>query len=134
MIVREDLENGLVRVYSDKGVKIRGGNPQGNYDITYIPSSATDRQYVETDIPVDKGSGPAQYSKVKILLAAKEDGTSQQLMSFIESNKEIEFIWHDSNVIEDNALLTSYMPLICSAMNKTEDEIRAFLNDRCRIA
>ena len=39
MIVREDLENGLVRVYSDKGVKIRGGNPQGNYDITYIPSS-----------------------------------------------------------------------------------------------
>lgn len=60
MIVREDLENGLVRVYSDKGVKIRGGNPQGNYDITYIPSSATDRQYVETDIPMDKGSGPAQ--------------------------------------------------------------------------
>ena len=45
-------EDGFVTTYSDKGFKIHGGNPVGNYD------SATDivgstNTYTETDIPAD---------------------------------------------------------------------------------
>ena len=51
MIVTKN-ENGFVTTYSDKGFKVRGGNPEGNYD------SATDivgstNTYTETDIPAD---------------------------------------------------------------------------------
>lgn len=51
MIVTKN-ENGFIITYSDKGFKIHGGNPVGNYD------SATDivgstNTYTETDIPAD---------------------------------------------------------------------------------
>ena len=131
MIIREDLGNGVTRVYSDKGVKIRGGFPGGDYDITYIPTDA-DRQYVETDIPVEQfPDGKKQYSKVKILLAARDAGFVNELIGLIESDKTLEYIWNASNVIEDNELLADYLPLIGMALGKTESEIRAFLDDNC---
>lgn len=45
-------EDGFITTYSDKGFKVHGGNPEGNYD------SATDivgstNVYTETDIPAD---------------------------------------------------------------------------------
>lgn len=51
MIVTKN-EDGFIVTYSDKGFKIRGGNPIGDYD------SATDivgssNTYTETDIPAD---------------------------------------------------------------------------------
>lgn len=51
MIVTKN-EDRFVTTYSDKGFKIRGGNPVGDYD------SATDivgstNTYTETDIPAD---------------------------------------------------------------------------------
>ena len=130
MIVREDLGNGIIRIYSDKGVKIRGGSPEGDYNITYIPDNVN-REYTETAIPVDKASGPKRYSKVKILLIAKRDGLSAALISFLESTKEIEFLWHDCNVIEDNALLAQYLPATAQALGKTEEEIRTILDESC---
>lgn len=52
MIIQEQLENGLVKTYSNLGLKIHGGFPEGDYDEAIDPADAG-RTYVETDIPID---------------------------------------------------------------------------------
>lgn len=135
MIVQEQMEGGIIRTYSNSGVKIHGGFPEANYDIAYDPEEAG-RVYTETDIPLDKPipeyiGGPKQYSKLKILLAARDAGFVDQLVEFIEGNKTIELIWNASNTIEDNELLGDYLPLIAQALGKDESAIRAFLDEYC---
>lgn len=51
MIIYEDLENGLVKAYSDQKMMIRGGSPKGLYSGAIDPKS-TSRTYEETDIPI----------------------------------------------------------------------------------
>jgi hypothetical protein len=131
MIVQEHLDDGLVRTYSNAGFKVHGGFPEADYDIVYDPEDAN-RQYVETNIPVDGPvQGPTQYSKLKILLAAQNAGFADALISFIEGNKMVELIWNASNTIEDNALLGQYISAISQAIGKTEEEIKAFLDEYC---
>ena len=48
MIIKETI-NGLIHTYSDTGMKIHGGFPQGDYDEAYDP---IDREYIETNIPI----------------------------------------------------------------------------------
>lgn len=53
MVVYDIIEEkGLVRAYSDKGLKIRGGMPLSDYNEALDPLGS-DRMYEETDIPVD---------------------------------------------------------------------------------
>lgn len=52
MIRTETLENNLIRTYSDAGVLIHGGMPEGDYVDAIDPVSAG-RTYVETDIPIE---------------------------------------------------------------------------------
>lgn len=52
MIVTENLENGLVRTYSDAGFYIHGGFPEGDYEEAVDPAEAG-RTYTETDIPIE---------------------------------------------------------------------------------
>lgn len=49
----------FVRTYSDKGVKVRGGFPEGDYDVAEDPASFN-RTYTETDIPIDGGEVTAE--------------------------------------------------------------------------
>lgn len=66
MIIREVLENGLVKTYSNAGYYIHGGNPEGDY-IEAIDPAEFNREYVETnriiepeDVPVieaEEGGG-----------------------------------------------------------------------------
>ena len=133
MIIQEEIGGGIVRTYSNLGVKVHGGFPESDYDIAYDPAEAG-RIYVETDIPVEaKPEGPAQYSKVKILLAAQEAGFATDLIALIKSDPMLECIWNASNVIEDNELLAGYLPLIAQALEKTELEIKTFLDENCII-
>ena len=130
-IIRENTGHGLIRTYSNLGMKIHGGFPEGDYDYVYDPEDA-ERTYVETNIPVEsKPEGPIQYSKLKILMAAQEAGFADALIAFIEGNKMIELIWNASNTIEDNDLLANYISSIAQALGKTEAEIKAFLNEYC---
>lgn len=140
-VIYENLGSGLMRAYSDSGVKIHGGFPESDYDLTYFPEDSG-RTYVETNIPVDRpiseqlaenDGGPKQYSKVKILLAAQEAGFVESLIEFIESDKTIEYIWNASNVIEDNELLANYMPVIGQVLGKNEEQVRAFLDEYCLV-
>lgn len=57
MIIQENLENGLIRTYSDQGVYIHGGFPEGDYAEAVDPASLN-RTYTETtiSIPTDNES------------------------------------------------------------------------------
>lgn len=48
MIVYENLQNDLVKSYSDEGFFIRGGFPESDYEEAIDPKSSN-RKYVETD-------------------------------------------------------------------------------------
>lgn len=61
MIKTETFQiNGVdfIRTYSDAGMKIHGGNPEGDYDIAEDPAEFN-RQYTETDIPIDDSEADA---------------------------------------------------------------------------
>lgn len=49
----------LVRSYSDKGVYIHGGYPEGDYAEVIDPAGAN-RTYVETDIPIEETEATAE--------------------------------------------------------------------------
>ena len=52
MIVQELIGDGLVRTYSDQGVLIHGGFPEGDY-VEAVDPVSLGRTYVETDIPIE---------------------------------------------------------------------------------
>lgn len=65
MIIQE-TENGLVKTYSNLGVYIHGGFPEGNYTEAIDPVELG-RTYVETDIPIEEEEAEAE-EILKILM------------------------------------------------------------------
>ena len=53
MIIQEIINETLVRTYSDKGVLIHGGVPEGDYAEAIDPISLN-RVYTETDTPIEQ--------------------------------------------------------------------------------
>lgn len=51
-MIRTETVNNLIHTWSDLGVKIHGGFPEGDYDEAYDPIDSG-RTYTETDIPID---------------------------------------------------------------------------------
>lgn len=52
MIVQEIINEDLIRTYSDRGLLIHGGFPEGDYAEAIDPISLG-RTYIETDIPIE---------------------------------------------------------------------------------
>ena len=50
-MIQQEIMGDLVRTYSELGVKIHGGFPEGDYDEAVDPIESN-RVYVETDIPI----------------------------------------------------------------------------------
>lgn len=75
MIITEQINETLVRTYSDRGVLIHGGVPEGNYTEAIDPVSLG-RVYTETDIPadeIDEGSLDAEYAEAgRIFMGVSE--------------------------------------------------------------
>lgn len=58
------------RTYSDAGVRIHGGFPEGDYDEAY---DDVQREYVETEIPRDDDQSPdAYYAEAGRILLGEE--------------------------------------------------------------
>lgn len=51
-MIKTEIIGNLVKTYSDLGMKIHGGMPEGDYDEAYDPVDSG-RTYVETDIPIE---------------------------------------------------------------------------------
>ena len=62
MIKTETFQiNGIdfIRTYSDTGMKVHGGSPEGDYDVAEDPAELN-RTYTETDIPIDTDESEAE--------------------------------------------------------------------------
>ena len=67
-MIKTEIINNLVHTWSDRGVKIHGGFPEGDYDDVYDPIDSG-RTYVETDIPID------------------EDATAEELLNILTGDE-----------------------------------------------
>lgn len=65
MIVYENLQNNLVKSYSDAGFFIRGGFPESDYEEAIDPKSAN-RKYVETDKKIPKPEATIEDYQAKL--------------------------------------------------------------------
>lgn len=52
-MIKTEIKGNFIRTYSDLGVKIHGGYPEGDYDEAFDPIDSG-RSYVETDIPIEE--------------------------------------------------------------------------------
>ena len=62
MIIQEEIEisgRDFIKTYSDKGVFIRGGVPEGLYADAIDPKELG-RTYEETDIPIPEDDEPSE--------------------------------------------------------------------------
>ena len=74
MIVQEILDENTVRTYSDRGVLIHGGFPEGDYAEAIDPISMN-RTYTETNIPIEQDfdTEDEQYAEAgRILMGVHE--------------------------------------------------------------
>ena len=70
MAIRQEIQGDLVRTWSDKGMYIRGGFPEGLYSEAVDPVSAG-RVYEETDIPIEDEASAEEI--VEILTGEEND-------------------------------------------------------------
>lgn len=74
MIVQEMISEDLVKTYSDRGMYIHGGMPEGDYAEAIDPVSLG-RVYIETDIPIetdDESDEDEVYAEVGRILMGEE--------------------------------------------------------------
>ena len=67
MIIPETFyigEREYIRRYSDLGVKIHGGSPEGDYDVAEDPVDLN-RTYTETNIPIEQDTEPETADKAE---------------------------------------------------------------------
>lgn len=86
-VVYEELEDGTVKAYSNQHKKIRGGYPEGTYDVAYDPIGAN-RTYEETEEWIDTYTQPQQgrvFSKLYLELALFNAGLLDAVDQFIDS-------------------------------------------------
>lgn len=58
-MIKTEIKDNIIHTWSDKGMKIHGGFPEGDYDEAYDPIELG-RTYTETDIPIDSEDADAE--------------------------------------------------------------------------
>lgn len=69
-MIKTEIKDNIIHTWSDKGMKIHGGFPEGDYDEAYDPI-ALGRTYTETDIPID--SDEAEAEEIVNILTGEEE-------------------------------------------------------------
>ena len=75
MIIQEKYNETLTRSYSDKGVYIHGGEPEGDYAEAIDPTAlieSGERVYTETDIPIEDNDDDNYYEEAGKILLGEE--------------------------------------------------------------
>lgn len=129
MVVQEHLEDGLVRTYSNAGFKVHGGSPEGDYDIVYDPED-TNRQYVETNIPVDTPIKIAEVSKRKFYNSLAEVEVWSQIETFLKENE----LWNDflfakPTLALNDSLITSISAELKTNLEFTDEQVTQLISE-----
>lgn len=139
MVIYKNIGGGIVKAYSDAGVMIHGGFPEGNYNEALDPASAG-RTYIETDIPAETRTYPPyprRWSRMTIKGALSEygmiDAAEQYLSSInIRANYTAWKALNDCDYIEegypDATCWDAILDGAATALNKSRAEIDALLD------
>lgn len=65
MVIYEDLSNGLIKAYSDKGFYIKGGEPVAEY-IEAVDPKSENRKYVETETKIPEKQATIEDYQAKL--------------------------------------------------------------------
>lgn len=123
MIVIENLEEGMTRAYSNKGVKIHGGFPEGDYDIVYYPTDSA-QTFVETNIPIDEDVRPKDLSRVKLYRKFKAMGIWDQVKNWMQSQDGVWEEWEYSTTLErENQLVKTAITVLKEQFGLSDDVI-----------
>lgn len=127
MIIQENLGNGLVRTYSNAGLKVHGGYPVGDYDVVYDPEDSG-REYTETDIPVDTPPplepGFRELSRVKLYRKFRSIGIWEQVKAWMQSQDGVWEEWEYSTTLdEDNDLVKGAKDALKTSFGLTDEVI-----------
>jgi hypothetical protein len=125
-------EGNLVKAYSDAGLKIRGGSPEGIYSVAYDPADCG-REYVETGEPVDtmdrNPSAPRVFSKLKVVAALMKAGVWAQVKAWIEANGLYDLYLAAQEFAEDNEYFSQGKAALQSALGWTDEQVEAVLQE-----
>lgn len=58
-MIKTEIIGNLIKTYSDQGMKIHGGMPEGDYDEAFDPIDSG-RTYTETNIPIEEDEATAE--------------------------------------------------------------------------
>ena len=73
-MIKQEIIGDTVRTWSDLGMKIHGGFPEGDYDEAFDPVDAG-RVYTETNIPIDEDEdSDKEKAEAYDILMGEEDG------------------------------------------------------------
>ena len=124
MIIQEHLDNGLVRTYSNSGFKVHGGFPEGDYDIVYDPEDLQ-REYTETNIPVEEEFKEKDLSKVKLFHALKNLGIWDQVKAWMQESEDDKWEeWNYSTTLEkDSELIIDSIAELQTTFGLTQAQI-----------
>ena len=127
-------EGNLVKAYSDAGLKIRGGSPEGIYSVAYDPADCG-REYVETGEPVDtmdrNPSAPRVFSKLKVVTALTKAGVWAQVKAWIEENGLYDLYLAAQEFAEDNEYFDRGLTALKPVVGWTDEQVEALLEE-CR--
>ncbi len=123
MIIQENLENGIIRTYSNAGFKVHGGMPEADYDVAYDPEDAH-REYTETDIPIDEDVRPKDLSRVKLYRKFKAMGIWDQVKAWMQSQDGVWEEWEYSTTLErENQLVKTAITVLKEQFGLSDDVI-----------
>ena len=132
MIVSENLGNGIVRTYSNSGVKIHGGYPESDYDLVYDPEDAH-REYTETNIPIDAPPAPEpghrSLSRVKLYRQFKAKGMWEQIKAWMQATEKWEEWEYSTTLDEDNILVVEAKSALKENFGLTDDDIEGIIQN-----
>ena len=142
MVVYEDTGSGMVHAYSDAGLMLSGGFPEGLYPEAYDPVGA-ERTYVETDdyVPTDPIPPERRYrtfSKLSLEQILFEKGLLDAVDAFIDSQTvtnekgqtaPLRRFYNTAVVLRENhPLFSGYKDLLQRTLGLSDRDVEAILS------
>lgn len=142
MVVYEDMGNGIVHAYSDIGMVLSGGFPEGLYQEAYDPVGAG-RTYVETDEYVPSTPIPPErkyrtFSKLSLEQILFEMGLLETVDAFIDSQtvtnekgqtQPLRRFYNTAIVFRENhPLFEQYRDLLQQSLGLSDEDVEAILS------
>lgn len=142
MVVYENMGNGIMHAYSDTGMVLSGGFPEGLYTEAYDPVGAG-RTYVETDeyvpsMPIPPERKYRRFSKFYLESALFEAGLLDAVDAFIDAqvvtnekgqSQPLRRFYNTALVFsEEHPLFAQYKDTLKQSLGLSDEDVESILS------